>query len=183
MNYKKYLDIRSNLIKDNRLLKSVIMMLAIATVISSVASYRALNHSRTIIVPAGANRPFEVSDTRMDENGVKMFTRQVFDLGLNYSPTSAKERFSDLLSMVHTRYYDKLKDELDKQLATIDRMNIVSTYIVENIRLNATDKKVKVRGQRRRTTFGKEMDDGIEEWTLDYEIMDSNFKIIKIQKT
>jgi type IV conjugative transfer system protein TraE len=183
MNYKKYLDIRSNLIKDNRLLKSVIMMLAIATIISSVASYRALNHSRTIIVPAAADKPFAVSDTKMDENGVKMFTRQAFDLCLNYSPASAEERFSDLLSMVHTRYYDKFKDQLDKQLATIDRMNIVSTYLIEDIRLNATAKKIKVRGQRRRTTFGKEMDDGIEEWTLDYEVIDSNFKIIKIQKT
>jgi type IV conjugative transfer system protein TraE len=183
MNYKKYLDIKSNLIKDNRLLKSAIMMMAIATIISSVASYRALNHSRTIIVPAGADKPFEVSDTKMDENGVRMFTRQVFDLSLNYSPASAKERFSDLLSMVHTRYYDKFKDELDQQLATIARMNIVSTYIPENIQLNATDQKIKVRGQRRRTTFGKEMDDGIEEWTLDYEVTESNFKIIKIQKT
>jgi hypothetical protein len=85
--------------------------------------------------------------------------------------------------MVHTRYYDKFKDELDQQLATIDRMNIVSTYIPENIQLNATAQKIKVRGQRRRTTFGKEMDDGIEEWTLDYEVTESNFKIIKIQKT
>lgn len=183
MNHKKYLDIRSKLIKDNRLLKAVIMMLATAAVISSVASYRALHHSRTIIVPAAADKPFEVSDTRMSENGVKMFTRQAFDLYLNYSPKSAKERFSDLLAMIHTRYYDTVKDDLDTQLATIDRMNIVSTYLIEQIRLNTMQKTIKVKGQRRRTTFGKEMDAGIEEWTLVYEIMDANFKIIKIQKT
>ncbi len=182
MNQKKYLDIRSNLLRDNRLLKLAIVAFAAASIISSIASYKALNYSRTIIVPSAATKQYEVSDSNMSAAGIKMFTRHTFDLYLNYTPKSAKERFNELLTFIHTRHYDLVKDEMDTKLSTISRMHIVSTYLIEEIKHNEIEKKIKVRGQRRRTTYSKVLEAGIEEWTLSYKVMDSQFKIMKIQK-
>jgi type IV conjugative transfer system protein TraE len=173
----------SNVMRNNTLLKFGIIVFAAATIVSSITSYKAMHYSRTHIAPRSVAQHYWFSEREMSDSGVRLFTRQSFDLCLNYTPKSANKRFDELLSMIHTRYYDSVKKDLGQKLQTIDRMNVVSTYLIEEITHNEIEKKVKVKGPRRKTTYGKEMYSGVEEWTLSYEIIDSNFKIIKIQKT
>jgi type IV conjugative transfer system protein TraE len=179
---KKYLSRVSNLWQENRLLKMCLGFLSIAVVISSIASYKALNYSRTIIVPAGISNSFDVSANKMSTDGIKIFTRYAFDLFLNYTPNSAKTKFGELLKMVHTRYYDEVNDELRRNLENIDRLHIVSIYQIEDIKINNDENKIKVKGIRTRSTYGRQIDEAVEEWELKFEIVDSNFKIVKVQK-
>jgi type IV conjugative transfer system protein TraE len=180
---KKYLSRISNLWHENRILKACLSFLSIAVVISSIASYKALNYSRTIIVPAGINNSFAVSANKMNADGIKIFTRYTFDLFLNYTPNSAETKFGELLKMVNTRYYDEVNDELQRNLENIDRLHIVSIYQIEDIKINTVENKIKVKGIRTRSTYGKQIDETVEEWELTFEIIDSNFKIVKIQKS
>jgi type IV conjugative transfer system protein TraE len=180
---KKYLSRISNLWQENRLLRMCLGFLSIAVVISSIASYKALNFTRTIVTPAGMSESFEVSSNKMSASGIKMFTRYAFDLFLNYTPNSAKIKFDELLKMVNTRYYDEVNDELRRNLENIDRLHIVSVYQIEEIKINNVENKIRVKGIRTRSTYGKQIDETIEEWELAFEIVDSNFKIVKIQKS
>ena len=180
---KKYLSQISNLWQENRLLKMCLGFLSIAVVISSIASYKALNYTRTIVTPAGMSESFEVSSKKMSASGIKMFTRYAFDLFLNYTPNSAKTKFDELLKLVNTRYYDEVNDELRRNLENIDRLHIVSIYQIEEIKINNVENKIKVKGIRTRSTYGKQIDEAVEEWELTFEVIDSNFKIVKIQKS
>ena len=183
MNVKKYLDIRSNLIKENRTLKFAIVVFALAAVISAISGYRAVHYSRTILVPVfHAVQPFEVSGSKMNEAGIKMFVRYAFDLFLNYTPESAKEKFSEMVPMIHTRYYDTVNSELSRNLETVTRMKVVSSYQIETIKINEPDHKIRVKGLRTRSTYGKQVDESVEEWELCYEIIDANFRITRISK-
>jgi hypothetical protein len=183
MKVKKYLDIRSNILKENRLLKFGIAVFALSAVISAVSAYRALHYSRTIFIPmTHANESFEVTGNRIDDAGIKMFVRYAFDLFLNYTPESAKAKFAEMVPMIHTRYYDEVSNELSRNLDTISRMKLVSSYQIEEIKINEIDHKIRVKGLRTRSTYGKQVDESVQEWELCYEIIDANFKIIRIQK-
>ncbi len=179
---KKYLDEKTNVLKENSILKFGIVFFAIASVFSSIASYRATKSQRTIIIPPTINKPIIVSDKEINVDGIKMFARYAVSMWLQHTPDSAEEKFTDLLKMVHTRYYAEVHDELMDQLETIKRLKIVSTYLVEEISVNPTDREIKIRGIRNRTSHGKEIDSGVETWLITYEIIAANFKIVRMEK-
>jgi type IV conjugative transfer system protein TraE len=183
MNIKKYMDIRSNLMKENAILKMGILMFGTATMVMAVAFLFAMSHSRTIYVPATyASKSFEVTDRSISENGIRMFTRYTFDLFLNYTPASAKEKFAEMVPLIHTRYFDAVNSELGRQLDTIERLKLVSSYQIESIKINETERAIRVKGIRNRSTYGKKVDETVEEWELRYQVVDANFKVIRIEK-
>ena len=183
MIYKNYLDLKSNLLRNNRLLKLCIVVFALASMVSSVTAYRSLNYVRTSYVPMGyANQPINFTDTSINEVGAKIYTRYIFDLILNYTPSSAREKFTEAIPMIHTRYYDEANEDLMRQLETIERLRIVSSYQIEEIRINEQGRAIRVKGLRTRHTYGKKVDEMVEEWELHYEIVDANFKITRIKK-
>jgi type IV conjugative transfer system protein TraE len=183
MNIKKYMDIRSRLFQENAILKFGILMFATATMVMAVAFIFALGHSRTIYVPAAyASKSFEVTDRSISENGIRMFTRYTFDLFLNYTPASAKEKFSEMVPLIHTRYFDEVNAELGRQLDTIERLKIVSSYQIEEIKINEIERTIRVKGIRTRSTYGKKVDEEVEQWQIGYQVVDANFKVKRIEK-
>lgn len=180
---KKYMDIRSNLFQENALLKLAVVMFGTSSLVIAVAFLYSLSYTRTVFIPtAYANKSFEVTDRSIDENGIRMFTRYSFDLFLNYTPASAKEKFSEMVPLIHTRYFDEVNAELNRQLDTIERLKIVSSYQIEKIKINQTDRTIRVKGIRTRSTYGKKVDEGVEEWQIGYQVVDANFKIKRIEK-
>lgn len=180
---KKYMDIRSNLMKDNAILKLGILMFGTATMVMAVAFLFAMGHSRTLQVPTGHfNESYEVTDSSMSTSGIRMFTRYTFDLFLNYTPASAKDKFAEMVPLIHTRYFDAVNSELNRQLDTIERLKLVSSYQIESIKINETERAIRVKGIRNRSTYGKKVDETVEEWELRYQVVDANFKVIRIEK-
>ena len=182
MKAQKYMDRLSNLTRENRLLKFSVLVLAIASVISAVTAYRSLNYTRTIITPTTITSRIAVADDQMNPDAIKMFTRYAFDLFLNYTPDSAAAKFQELLNLIHTRYFAQVNEDLTGQLETIKRLKIVSTYMIEQISIDEQDRLIKVRGIRERTSYASPIDKTVEEWVMAYEIVESNFKIVRIKK-
>jgi type IV conjugative transfer system protein TraE len=184
MIFKKYMGEHHNLLRKYRIGLMFMAVLSIITLVSTITAYRALHYTRTVFVPtAYANKSFEVTDRSIDANGIRMFTRYSFDLKFNYTPISAKSKFSELQRMVHTRYYDEVKAELARELDTIERMKIVSSYQIEPpIFINEAEKTIKVKGIRTRSTHGERIDESLEKWELHYRVEDANFKVMRIKK-
>jgi type IV conjugative transfer system protein TraE len=182
MKAHKYLDRVSNLTRENRLLKFCVLVFATASAISAIASYHSLKYTRTIVTPAVVSTGFTVTENHINEDGIKMFTRYAFDLFLNYTPDSAEAKFKELLNLIHTRYFARVNEDLIGQIENIKRLKIVSTYMIEQISIDEKDRLIKVRGLRERTSYSSPIDKLVEEWELAYEIVESNFKIVRIKK-
>jgi hypothetical protein len=54
--------------------------------------------------------------------------------------------------------------------------------MIEQISIDEQDRLIKVRGVRERTSYSSPIGKSIEEWELAYEIVESNFKIVRIKK-
>lgn len=185
MIFKKYMGEHHNLLKKYRLGLVFMAALTIITLVSTITTYRALHHTRTVFVPtAFANTKFEVTDRSISKEGIRMYTRYAFDLLLNYTPVSAKSKFAEMVPMIHTRYFDEVNAELAGQLDTIERMKLVSSYQIEPpILINEASNTIKVRGVRTRSTHGEKVGESVEKWELHYEVVNANFKITRIKKT
>lgn len=180
---KNYMDLKSNLLRNNRLLKLCIVVFALSSMVSSVTAYRSLNYVRTSYIPMGyANQPINFTDTTINESGAKIYSRYLFDLILNYTPSSAREKFTEAIPLIHTRYYNEINEELMQKLETIERLRLVSSFQIEEIKINKQGKAIRVKGLRTRHTYGKKVDELVEEWELRYVIVDANFKITRIKK-
>ncbi|KJS02722.1 MAG: hypothetical protein VR65_04615 [Desulfobulbaceae bacterium BRH_c16a] len=182
MKLGKYLDVKSSLLQENALLKLGIVLFAIAALISSITAFRAMKYSRTIVVPSRLASQYSVSENWMSEEGVKAHTREILDLFLNYTPESAKSRFSDLMKMVLLENYPEVHEQLEEELRSIERLKIVSTFLIQNYNIDNDKKEVRVDGLRKKVSHGRPIIDKSETWLVRYEIIESNFKILKVSK-
>ncbi|NTW87727.1 MAG: hypothetical protein HGB26_01065 [Desulfobulbaceae bacterium] len=182
MKIGKYLDVKSGLLRENALLKLGIVLFGIAALLSSITAFRAMQYSRTIVVPSRLSSQYSVSENWMSEEGVKAHIREILDLFLNYTPESAKSRYSDLMKMVLLENYPAVHEQLEEELRSIERLNIVSTFLIQNHIIDNTKKEVRVEGLRKKVSHGRSIIDEKEIWIVSYEIIESNFKILKVSK-
>jgi hypothetical protein len=87
--------------------------------------------------------------------------------------------------MIHTDNYDAINEMLDKNLATIQRLGIVSTFHIEKLELDRKNNTIIASGLRTKTSFGNKLDRKehiSEHWKLRYQIIDHNFKVVKFVK-
>jgi type IV conjugative transfer system protein TraE len=184
MKLNKYMGEHYNLLRKYRIGLLFMAVLCLITLVSTITAYRALHYTRTVFVPtAFANTSFEVTDRSISKEGIRMYTRYAFDLLLNYTPISAKSKFAEMVPMIHTRYFDEVNAELSGQLDTIERMKIVSSFQIEPpIILAESTNTITVKGIRTRSTYGEKVDESVEKWELRYQVVDANFKIMRIKK-
>lgn len=180
---KNLLSAKDKLIQENGLLKFVVVVFGAASIISSTMAYHAKNHTRTIVTPSNMDRQYEVTNNWMDNDGIKMFTRNTLDLRLNYTKDTADDRFHDLMQVVLVKKYSKVKEELTDQLRTIDRLNIVSYFNPESYIIDRKKNIVSAIGLRRKEANGQLIFDGSERWNIYFEIVEANFKILAITKS
>jgi type IV conjugative transfer system protein TraE len=185
MKKELYFDIRTKLFKENRLLKFVITALSITTIVLAI-SFSISSKKVTIeILPSVFNDKIVIGNHSINESGAKDFTRKAFDLFLNHTPKSAPNKFDELLLMIHTNNYDAIKEMLDKNLATIQRLGIVSAFHIEKLELDGKNNTIIASGLRTKTSFGNKLDRKehiSEHWKLRYQIIDHNFKVVKFWK-
>ncbi|MGD9209427.1 MAG: TraE/TraK family type IV conjugative transfer system protein [Desulfobacteraceae bacterium] len=188
MGKNPYLDfkIKEKLLSQNRLLKLGFILSTIATMTMAVTNSNAIKKIRIEILPPTITDELILSNESINENGVVMFTRNVFDLFLNHTPKSAEMKFNEFMRLVQTESFEAVKTELEEELDRIKRLNIVSAFHIEefNFKDNENDLVI-VKGLRTKTSFGNKLGEKeykVEEWGLRYKIANYNFKIVEIFK-
>lgn len=180
---KKHLSKIDSLTEANTLLRVGFIVLGVVACFSLALAYNSRHHVKTIITPRNLNTSYEVSENWMDDRGIKAFSRDTLDLLLNYNKGTAGDRFYDLLTMVLLGKYSKLKQELEDELKTIERLNVVSFYLPESYTIDRKENIISVVGLRRKESGGKPIFNGAERWNIFFVIKESTFKIVSITKS
>lgn len=128
MKPKSYLDITSNVYAHNRLLKGVIVVLAIGFIFNSISTFFAMKYQKVIIMPPVLDTQVVISGKNVDENYVRQFIRYIITLVNTYSPHTVKGQFEELLLHIHPSSYDRYKAKLDEMRDSIESLSISSVF-------------------------------------------------------
>lgn len=182
MKLANYLDVKSKLKGENALLKFAVVVFGTAALISSISAAIAVKSVKTLIIPSRMTTQYSVTDNWMSDEGIKAHARETMDLFLNYTAESAKSRYGDLMKMVLLTSYSEVREQLEEELRSIERLKIVSTYLVQEYLIDPRKKEIRVGGLRSKVSHGRDIINGSEDWIIRYEIIESNFKVLKVFK-
>ena len=97
MRFKWYEKLTSNLMGENKLLKFVVVVIGCVELWNSHKIDLAMKYQRTILVPQGLDHRITIVGDRASEEYLRVFARIVSNLAFNYSSTSARGQFGELL--------------------------------------------------------------------------------------
>ena len=102
----KYINKASNLFIENRLLKFIVVVLAITQVLSYCQLANLKNSERTILVPIGLNEQVNVSGKTADLNYLSAMAVYITTLKYSSTPRTVMNQYKMLLTMFETDSYD-----------------------------------------------------------------------------
>lgn len=177
---KKFLEQYANRESENKLLKGVILILAIALVIQGfVVIYLGTSH-RTIIVPSYIDRKFYVEGETASKEYIEMMARYSIELISNFTPETVDERFQEFLRFINASYYNRVSPQLLAYAGEIKKYGISQYYIPQNFVLEKDS--IKISGHMRQFTQDKQILNHGVEYKLSFQINKGRFEIISYEK-
>ena len=177
-----YLKKTDNLFAENRLLKFVIVLMTVAVCFSFYSMNRVLTHQQTIIIPPNFDQRLEIKGNNVNDEYLKMYTRYILDLLLNYTPKNIKYNFNDLLSFSTPELYPELQKNLLKIEDNVDKLRVSSMFYPSQITIDREKKIITIGGVRRQFANFSKIDETQRNYYLRYQIDNGRFYIANIQE-
>lgn len=105
-----YMQQASNVFAENRLLKIGFGVLLLMTVINSVIMFQLKDRQQTHIVPVGGQGNFVLAGNTASDDYLKAMAQYIVLMQGNVSPATAKQQFSELLSLYHPSVYGEARE-------------------------------------------------------------------------
>lgn len=182
MNILHYLEEKKNTIAENKLLKFVIVVLTIGLILNAFMTVMLFRRARTIVVPPVVNARFEISGKIMSDEYLRMMTRYVVGLALNYTPSSARTNFEELLTICDPTTYDEKKAEFYSLAETVETTKLTSHFLIQTMSVDDGKRQIEIQGPRKQLANGQKIKEGMETYTIDYSNNNGRFAIVKISQ-
>ena len=176
----KYINKNYQMAAENGLLKLTIIVLGLGLLVNGFISYSLSKRARTIITPPVVNRQFEVSGTQLSEEYVRLMTRYIVGLALNYHPGSVRTNFNELLVLAAPETYNEMKQQFYQLADSVETMKIVNLFWIDKIEVNDKDRTIEIHGNRRQYVNDQKIKDGAENYSVKYQNNNGKFAIEKI---
>jgi len=160
---------------ENTLLKFLFSLLVIAVIFNSYFVYKAVKYERIVLVPACIDKRVTISGNRVSPEYIKLFTRYILNLALDYTPSTAKGQFSELLTFCTPDFYPVFKQTLSDLSDRIKELSICSLYYPQDITINFLTHTIKVTGIERQWSEGQKIEDSKKTYILSFRIRDGRF--------
>ena len=102
MNPVKFVSEHKRLAGSNAVLRLTVVLLFIGLVINAFISYSMSKRVRTVILPPVVDEKIELSGTKFSDSYLRLMSRYVTGLARNYTPSSARGNFDELLDPVRS---------------------------------------------------------------------------------
>ncbi len=127
MHVKYFNQFSSNLFAENKLLKFGFVVLLLIVVSNWQAINTSIDKHRTIIVPIGASGDLWVTGDDASDNYLRHMARYISSMVGNYTASSARYQFEELLSLYSPSTYAEAKTGFEKLSDDIERYPTVSS--------------------------------------------------------
>ena len=149
MDQKVFLGEKAKTQAENKLLKFVVGAIGATVLINTLLLVTVMKHERTILVPAGLNSRVKITDGTASDDYLKMMTRYVMGLALNYTPTTAREQFSDLLGLYSSDAFPAAKKMFYNLADTVETAQVSSSFYIQGIKVYMDKNIIEVTGLKR----------------------------------
>lgn len=180
MKIQKFLEQYANRESENKLLKTVILILAIAIILEGfIVAYLGFTE-RTIIVPSHIDRRFFVEGDKASKEYIEMMSRYAIELISSFTPETVDERFSEFLRFINAAHYNKVSPQLLTYINEIKRYGISQYYIPSSYTLEKNT--ITVNGLMRQFAQDKQITDHQVTYKLQFQINNGRFEILTYEK-
>lgn len=148
MHIKRYKQASANLFAENKILKFGFVILLIIVVYNWQAMNTAADSKRTVLIPLGSASDVWVSNNDASDNYLRLMARYISAMVGNYTASSARRQFEELLSLYTPEVYAKAKTSFESQADNIERFPTISSRIMWQ-----GDNSLKINEERRIMTI------------------------------
>lgn len=180
MKLETFLQDSSNKVAENRILKLAVLVIGGAVLFNTVLLSRAMNTARTIIIPPALNSRLEVTQEGASEESLRAYARYVMSLAGNYTQTSARGQFEELIGLYAPESYPEAKKSFYELADRIEIAHITSAFYIQQIFF--TPSLIEVRGVRKQFVEVTRVDETVKSYFLNYRIIDGRFSLLNISE-
>ena len=176
-----YLQKASNLFLENRLLKFVIVVLAVAVLGNSMLTLRAVTYQRVVLIPPTMTGTVEFVQGRPTDRYIRDITRQIIHLSTTYSPANARAQFDELLKFYAPESYPAASTTWYALAGRVEEAQVSSAFYLEHIRL-VKDNIIEVTGVSRQFASDTPLETASKTYVLLYRIDDGRFSLVSLSE-
>lgn len=176
-----YLQKAGNLFLENRLLKFVVMILAVAVVFNSLLVLRAVKYQRVILIPPTMTGNIEFLEGKPTDPYIRDMARRIVSLSASYSPATARGQFDELLAWYAPESYPKASATWYALAGRIEEAKVSTAFYLEHIKLTPDD-NIEISGISHQFSSDMPIEKKQETFVISYRIQDGRFYIVALSK-
>ncbi len=177
---KLFVQKTSNLFAENRLIKFVIVVMALAISFNSLMVYRAVKYQRVVLIPPKMTGTIEFVQGRPTDNYIRDLTRKVINLGATYSPATARMQFDELLEFYAPESYPEASKTWYSLAGRIEESLVSSAFYLERIKI--AENFIEVFGNLKLYAGDTPLENTTRTYMIDYRIQDGRFYVVSLKE-
>lgn len=186
MNLKIFLQKTSNLFVENRLLKFLAIVQAIAWIYCFNMAYDATKYVHTILLPQKVTSAIEYVNGKPNEKYIKQIARDIVGLGLTYSPPVARAQFDELLGLYSPEVYPQALKTWYSLADRIENAKVTSIFFLSKIEpladINEDTHAFVMSGDEKKYAETTLTENGPKSYRVEYKIDHGKFQVISLQE-
>ncbi len=182
MNHGLALKEKDNMRATIRLLWFVVIVIGIAMLYMALKVGRAVEYQKTIIVPYGFDRQFEVTGDDLPDEVVEFFAHRITSLRHTFSPGTVRKFFNNLLRLYSPEAYPEAWKSFYDLADRIETANVSSVFYLEKMSMDKEKKQIIVEGNNRKYKDNTPIADTRLQCVISYKVDHGMFQLLKIEE-
>ena len=182
MKHVKYLSQFEKVTASNKILMLMVFFIGSLVVINTLVTISISAKEKVILVPPGLQTKAEISENRADEQYLTAFTRYALCLLLNYSPSTVKQQYEELLLLYDSASYPAVRTQLFNLVDTVKTSQISSVFMPQRFIVDQRNSWIKIQGARKIYKDDRASTNSLQNYQLTFKIYDSKFYIVDIKE-
>lgn len=175
-----FLQKTSNLFVENRLLKFILIVLALAVIFNSFMVYRAVKYQRVVLIPPQMTGTVEFIQGRPTDSYTKDLSRRIVNLAATYSPPTARMQFEGLLSYYAPEAYPEASKAWYSLASRVEESQVSSVFYLQTIKLG--DDIIEVFGNLKQFAGDTLLENSSKTYLINYRLQDGKFYIVSFKE-
>ncbi len=180
MNTDIFVQKTSNLFVENRLLKFIIVVLALAVIFNSFMVYRSVKYQRVILIPPKMTGTVEFVQGKPTDIYLRDMTRRIANLAATYSPPTARSQFEELLSYYDPESYPQASKAWYSLASRVEESQVSSVFYLEKIKLG--EKFIEVFGNLKQFAGDTPLENTSKTYLINYRLQDGRLYIVSFKE-
>lgn len=170
----------SNLFVENRLMKFVIVVLALTVAFNSLMVFRAVKYQRVVLIPPKMTGTIEFVQGKPTDNYVRDISRRIVSLATTYSPPTARAQFEELLPYYAPESYPEASKAWYSLASRVEESQVSSVFYLEKIKLG--ESSIEIFGNLKQYAGNTPLETTGKTYLIDYRVQDGRFYLVSFQE-